>query len=484
MSTELDTAACWAAVLDHLRTRVPAVSFDTWFAHTTLEALDDGEAVIGVASLFIKEWLRDRYLDTIAEAFVATTGTRPAIAFRTVGAAYRSLHAAKEGAGPAPAAAGDAVGPDARPAPADTPAGAAARPKRPVLHLADFVAGADNRVVAAACERVADLRPDFSQLVLHGESGTGKTHLLLGLEGELRARHPDLDVRYLTCEQFLAEFLRAVEENRRDAFRQRYARADVLLLDDAQGLGRGKRERTQEEFLLIFDELQRRGRHVVLALDAPPAAIEGMTPRLARRLGAGLVLEVHAPDAETRQAIVAAKLRTRGLALPDEVIRAVADRSRGCVRSIEGAVARLAAFAEIAGDDLTPEAVRNLLGPAPADALDAPAPMLDEVIDAVAEAFRVGRTELCGRKRSGPVRTARTAAMVLGRELTGASYQEIGAALGGRKHATVISAIRNARGLFSGDAQAAQRFRRLRERFPVPRQSRLFDLPSTDPDDA
>jgi chromosomal replication initiator protein len=459
--------ATWSEVLERIRTRVPDGSFNTWFGHTSLASLDDDAAEVGVGSLFIKEMLQDHYRTVIGDALQEVIGSRPRLGFRIDGPAFRRLRQAQEADGLAEA-------PPTPAAPA-APARSAPAPAAVGCRLDDFIAGVENELALGACRRAVTHPGDFNPLLLIGASGLGKTHLLQGVQRLAEAQREGLEARFCTAEDFTRAFGRAVEQRHRGAFRQRFEECDLLLLDDLQFLARNSRRKTQEELLHVLDALLRTGAQVMLAADAPVEEMTELLPRLRERLQGGLTVLLEPPREETRQRLVQAKARRRGLSLAPEVATAVAERLGPSVRELEGAVARLAALSDIGGQHLDARLVEAALPHRVAPEPDAgETPSLAAVAEATAASFGVELERLRGRRRTEQVREARAAAMLLARELTGASFDEIGGYFDGRSHATVLSAVRKARQRYEDDSPAARRVEALRRRFAAPSQKRLW----------
>lgn len=471
VSLQTSAAQVWTTVQNELKERVAPISYSTWFSHLTLEELDSDQVELGVPSRFIKEWLRDHYLDTIREAFQQGYGLRPEIRFRVVSAPFQALRRHQQEADAAP----QSTQTPCRVTAGDTPAGSGLR-LRAAFRLETFVGQGANRLALTAAERVVTSPGEYSPLLFFAESGRGKTHLLQGICHGLRENVPEASVLYVTFESFTREFVQAVEQRKRDAFRRRYESCDLLAIDDLQLLAQGNREKTQSEFLHIFDHLTNTGSQVVISSQCHPEEIEKLDPRLARRLTAGLTLQLSSPSPDTQAAIVQTKAARRGIPLDADAARRIAELSGPCVRGLEGAVARLAAFVEFSPDTPVAEAVDALLA-STTSAHDEPVrpPDIETIAEAVAKHLGIGIKEMCGRRRSAAVRRARNVAMLMVREIAGASYASIGEFFGGRSHATVISALKRIQPQVESDTAARDCAQAMRRRFGSPKQERLFD---------
>lgn len=224
-----------------------------------------------------------------------------------------------------------------------------------------FVVGAANRLASAAARRVAEAPgATYNPLFIYSASGLGKTHLATAIGHQSRKVQADLRILYDTLEQFMGDVMAAIEAGERDAFRSSLGEIGLLILDDVQFLA--GRHRTQEELLRIWDATLARGGQVVLTSDRPPQEIDGLDERLLSRFSGGLIVDIGAPDYETRIAIVNRKAEERGQALAEGVGAALARTVFGSVRELQGALNRLLAVQELEGRVVTVEDVAEILG--------------------------------------------------------------------------------------------------------------------------
>src|SRR5438552_5227467 len=223
----------------------------------------------------------------------------------------------------------------------------------------NFVTGTASRLAVAAAHAVAE-QPGltYNPLFIYGSSGLGKTHLIGAIGNLVQQRQPQLAVEYVTLEDFVEQLHAAIAANEAERFKQRYGRVDVLLLDDMQFLT-GRRE-TQTELLRLLNALQGTGRQVVMTSDRPPAEIPDVDERLITRLSGGLIVDVGAPDYETRIAILRAKCDERGMRFQAGVVDELAKLEFRNVRELQGALNRLIAMQTLGGDQIRPDQVRSL----------------------------------------------------------------------------------------------------------------------------
>jgi chromosomal replication initiator protein len=240
-------------------------------------------------------------------------------------------------------------------------------------------------------------------------------------------------VLYVTSEDFTNDLINSIRSRTTEAFREKYRRIDVLLIDDIQFIA-GK-ESTQEEFFHTFNALHGQNRQLVLSSDRPPKAMVTLEERLRSRFEWGLTADIQPPDIETRVAILRSKAERAGRTMPPELLEIIARRVQSNIRELEGALIRVLALSDLSGVPIGLELVESALADMlPKNRRIAPA----TIIEAVAAQFDIGRDKLLGRERTRDVVLPRQIAMYLIREETNASLPEIGNALGGRDHTTVM----------------------------------------------
>jgi chromosomal replication initiator protein len=296
----------------------------------------------------------------------------------------------------------------------------------------NFVVGSGNRLPHAASLAVAE-RPAqaYNPLFIYGVVGLGKTHLLHAI-GNACSRQ-GLQVLYVSSEEFTNDLINAIRTHTTPAFREKYRRNDVLLIDDIQFIA-GK-ESTQEEFFHTFNTLHGQNKQVVISSDRPPKAMVTLEERLRSRFGWGLAADIQPPDFETRVAILRSRADSTGLHIEDEMLVTIARRVQSNIRELEGALTRVAAFASLSGIAVT----NDLVDIALADLLPHRGEVQpEEVVRKVADVFGVPMERMLSRERSREVALPRQIAMYLLREEANISLPQIGNTLGGRDHTTVI----------------------------------------------
>jgi len=457
----------WERILELIRQRVSADTFDRWFKLTRLGALDDDKLVLVIPNEIYRFWIEENHLPALQDAIINLFGTPRKIQFVIDSGdpreAVRDGHggAAEKirGEEPAPGAAegGNGGEPPGKFAVVDGPevekaaekaASKACLSRRYLFE--GFVVGANNQFVHAAGKAVAD-KPAriYNPLFIHGGVGLGKTHIIQAIGNRILATRKRANVLYVSSETFTNDFIDAIQEGELMKFRRKYRQLDVLIIDDIQFLA-GK-ERTEEEFFHTFNALFDGHKQIVLSSDRPPAEIGRLEKRLVSRFEWGLTAELHAPDAETRIAILRKKIQLWEVQhVQDEVVYFLADRIQNNVRRLEGALMRVASYASLNGTKLTIDRIENLLR----DLLAEEVPKvitIDKIQKRVAEYFDIRVADMTSKRRPASIAFPRQIAMFLSRSLLKSAFSEIGYAFGGRDHGTVMHACRQVKAKMERD---------------------------------
>jgi chromosomal replication initiator protein len=284
----------------------------------------------------------------------------------------------------------------------------------------------------------------------------GKTHLLHAIGNT--AINNGLSVLYVSSEEFTNDLINAIRSHNTQSFRDRYRNIDVLLIDDIQFIA-GK-ESTQEEFFHTFNTLHGQDKQIVISSDRPPKAMNTLEERLRSRFEWGLIVDIQPPDLETRTAILRSKAERSGRQVPNEILDSIARQIQSNIRELEGALTRVLAYAELSNQPLTMQLVNAAL----ADLLPKRDKLLpDQVLYAVANAFGISPEKMLGRERTREIALPRQVAMYLLREEANISLPQIGEALGGRDHTTVMYACDKVADLIERDDRLRRQLIQIRE---------------------
>jgi chromosomal replication initiator protein len=321
----------------------------------------------------------------------------------------------------------------------------------------NFIVGSSNRLAHAACLAVAENPAQaYNPLFLYGGVGLGKTHLLHAI-GNYARKHGQ-QVLYVSSEEFTNDLINAIRTHNTQAFRERYRRIDVLLIDDIQFIA-GK-ESTQEEFFHTFNTLHGQDKQIVISSDRPPKAMNTLEERLRSRFEWGLTADIQPPDLETRIAILHAKAEKARRTVSDNILEMIARMFQSNIRELEGALTRVIAYADLRGKPLTEDLVQVAL----TDLLPQRNNFeLSHVVNVVASSFGITPDKLMGRGRSREVALPRQVVMYLLRQEANVSLPQIGEALGGRDHTTVIYACEKVADMLERDDRLRRQVLQIRE---------------------
>ena len=319
-----------------------------------------------------------------------------------------------------------------------------------------FVVGPSNKFAHAAAVAVAE-NPGkaYNPLFIYGNSGLGKTHLLLAIGEEIHARHPEKKIAYVKGDDFTNQMIQSVQSGTAEEFRQKYRNVDLFLVDDVQFIA-GK-QATQEEFFHTFNTLYEAGHQIVITSDRPPLEMSLLDDRLRTRFEGGLMADVQPPDIETRMAIIRNKAAQLGMSLPDDVVEYIGENITANIRQIEGVVKRLTAYKEILNDTITINSVKRAIKDVIRVGEYIPTP--DVIIEETARYYSLSPDDLRGQRRSKNIAMARQISMYLMRSLTNLSLLDIGEQYEGRNHSTVLSSVRKVEDLIKKDPEVASTVR-------------------------
>jgi len=448
----------WGQLRQRLLKTVGQNNYTNWIEPLEFRALRDGIATFDVPTNFLGNYVSQNFSDLILHelksdshdvrrlsfAVPANASTRPASAIDAPSASAASSLAPSSGSS------------------AKFALSAAPLDKR--FTFDSFVVGKPNELAHAAAKRVAEGGPvTFNPLFLYGGVGLGKTHLMHAIAWELQTRRPDLNVLYLSAEQFMYRFVQALRDRKMMDFKEMFRSVDVLMVDDVQFIA-GK-DSTQEEFFHTFNALVDQNKQIIISADRAPGEIKDLEDRVKSRLQCGLVVDLHPTDYELRLGILQSKVEQQRIVYPDldvepGVLEFLAHRISTNVRVLEGALTRLFAFASLVGRKINMDLTQDCL----ADVLRASERKItvEEIQRKVSEHYNIRLSDMIGPKRLRSYARPRQVAMYLSKHLTSRSLPEIGRRFGGRDHTTVMHGVRRIEELKQSDGQIAEDLELLR----------------------
>ena len=304
-----------------------------------------------------------------------------------------------------------------------------------------FVVGPSNKLAHAASKAVADHpAQNYNPLLIYGDSGLGKTHLIYAIANVIRRNDPNARIAYVKGDELTNELVRSIQEgpHKTAEMREKYRQADLLLVDDVQFIA-GKKQ-TQEEFFHTFNTLYESGRQIVLTSDRPPSEMTMLEDRLRTRFEWGLLVDVAPPDFETRLAIIRNKAALLGMELPDRVCAYIAEHVTANVRQIEGTINKVMAFKELLGNDADEESVARAIQDIVKRSNEY-IPTPEAILAYISKYYNVDESIIKGQQRNRDATQARQVSMYLIRNMTSLSLDEIGKVFDNRDHSTVLYSI-------------------------------------------
>lgn len=416
----------WQAALGELELILSRANFTTWFKNTYILDVENDRIIVAVPNTFTKSWLEKKYHDSIKTA-LKNVHTEPVIEV------LYKVETRRITAKPVSQSL-----PPVQSAPERTP-----MPLKPAAYSPNdkysfetFIVGKGNELAHAAAQAVAtNPGQSYNPLFIYGGPGLGKTHLLQAVGQELRKK--GAQVLYVSSEQFTNDYIQSVRAGKGKEFKDQYRSVDVLLIDDIQFIA-GK-EGTQEEFFHTFNHLHQNNKQIMLTSDRPPKAIPALEQRLLSRFEWGMIADIHAPDLETRIAILQAKAMEKGLNLDADVIQYIASSIQQNVRELEGALNRIVAEREFTNALPGIDRVKGMF------TMQDNQPSrrslsTKHLITTVCDYYEITQTDLLGKSRKRELVIPRQIIMYLMREEIQASFPTIGNEIGSRDHTTVMHA--------------------------------------------
>ncbi len=456
-----DAQHLWNAAAQVLRAQVSEAVWHSTFSDARPVNLDGGLLVVAVPSTLVKERVQGRYEAMVRDALseVGFPGVELFIEVlpdaQTNGTddsprdLLESLMPSEQSDG-APVLA-------LEPMPTRT-----AADLNPRYTFEAFVTGTSNRFAHAAALSVAETPArSYNPLFIYGAAGLGKTHLLHAIGNYVKQNYAHYQVRYVSTEVFLNEFVDAIRTNTGAAFKRRYREIDVLMIDDIQFME--SKEGLQEEFFHTFNSLHGANKQIIISSDRQPDAIPTLEDRLRSRFKWGLTTDIQPPDLETRLAILHKKAEKETMIVPDDVMEFIATSITDNIRELEGALTRVLAWASLTHAPLNTSAAEKVLG----DILSSHQPREITptlILDKTSAMFSFSVEDLKGKSRRKPLVTARQIGMFVMRELTDLSYPAIAREFGGRDHTTVIHAVEKITALMKERQQIYDQVTELRQR--------------------
>ncbi len=415
----------WDEACKQLKGILSGDIYDRWIAVIQCQKVSENSMHLAVANDFYKDWLEENYFPMIRKAVMVVSGKEMEISLEVDSSCFKDVKKDPEPHSPIslPSLGFGSKKPNHN--------------LNPNYTFDSYVVGPANQFAHAAA-MAASNSPSrtYNPLFIYGGVGLGKTHLMQAIGNHVASKKPRAKICYITSESFTNEYIEALQNNSVSAFRKKYRKIDMLMIDDIQFLD-GK-ARLQEEFFHTFNALFENHKQVVLTSDRTPSEMAGLEPRLISRFEWGLVTELGKPDVETRTAILRKKAELLNLHIDHELLDYLAERISSNIRSLEGALIRVASYISLTNQHVDVAKIEELLR----DLLDKESQAIinvDIIQRTVAEHFDLRQSDILGKRRSRDVAWPRQIAMHLSRTMTTQSFPVIGKAFS-RNHATILYA--------------------------------------------
>ena len=418
----------WQEIIKILSTQLTATAIDTWFSDCEPVEIDDCRLVVHTTTDFKRSIIINRFGETIRNALsdlFSCDFDLTVLAGDELGE-YQAGKLAESEDNALPEMAG--------------------------YTFDRFIVGNSNKFAHAAAIAVSE-KPGqaYNPLFIYGNSGLGKTHLLLAIGQAIHERDATKKLAYIKGDDFTNQMVKSIKDGTVDEFRLKYRNVDLFLVDDIQFIA-GKRS-TQEEFFHTFNNIYEAGHQIVITSDRPPMEMSLLDDRLRTRFEGGLMADIQPPDLETRMAITRNKAAQLGLVLTDDAVMYIATNITANIRQIEGVIKRLTAYKEILDYTITKDSVERAIKDVIRRGEYVPSP--ERIISETARYYSLREEDLRGQNRSKNTAIARQVSMYLMRSLTNLSLKDIGTEYEDRNHATVLSSIRKIEDLLKNDPAMA-----------------------------
>lgn len=449
----MDSKQLWEAILGELELNLSKANFTTWFKNTFILQINEQEIVVAVPNAFTKAWLEKKYHKYITEALKNVsekTFNKVSYVVETKEKLTTSLDNEHKTLNQEISSNNNRVA-------INNKIGL-----NPKYTFESFVVGKGNELAHAACLAVAKKPGEvYNPLFIYGGVGLGKTHLMQAVGNYILNEQKNKKVLYVTSEKFTNDFIQLVQQGEAKKFKEKYRMVDVLLVDDIQFLA-GK-EQTQEEFFHTFNTLHQENKQIIISSDRPPKAIPALEQRLISRFEWGMIVDVNAPDLETRIAIIRSKMKEKNLSLSEEIVKIIATSVQNNVRELEGILNKIIAFHQLNNTPPTEDSVKNIISSLSSN-IKRGHITPKKLIQTVAAYYDIETEGLIGNSRKKELVVPRQIVMYLMREELDASYPNIGQELGGRDHTTAMHACNKINKEIENDEKIAHDIEMIKQR--------------------
>ncbi len=449
----------WQACLDEVEANATSREFQTWFKPIKPKAISENTLTIIVPNEFFYEYIEQHYADVLKDILQRSIGPNAKLKY-----AIRQTNKPSTDQQRAPKQQSEQL---------KSPFVVPGIKKQKIEHqlskkytFENFVEGACNRLAFQAGKSITHAvigQTAFNPLVIYGDVGLGKTHLVHAIGNEMLQKDPDLNVRYTTTEKFTNNVIKSLRNNSTDDFVQFYQSLDLLIIDDIQFLA--GRTKTQEIFFHVFNDLHSKGKQIILTADKAPKDMEGISERLSSRFKWGLIAELEQPDLTTRMQILELKLAQHDMKLDVDVMAYICHNIQSNIRELEGVVVATYAQAKLNNRKITLPIIREVIGGLVNQAKTEIS--LKNIVDIVAKYYNLQSESIYSTSRKQSIVNARQLSMYLSKELTDATYKSIGEDFGGKDHTTVMYSCNQVKNQLERDTKYQEDVQNLKKKIQL-----------------
>lgn len=468
INNKKDIDQLWKIMKEQLRLVIGDISASSWYKGVFLESFENGIAQISVDNSYRRDWIESNHQNILKDLFEKASGVRPQIKLVLRQAAEEVKQDNKYiYHDPTQNSEQGNLFSQNIPATASQPSAITQSYDsglNPNYKITNFIVGANSQLAYAAVQSVIDTPGvAYNPLFFYGPSGVGKTHLMQAVGNALMERDPRYKVLYVPIETFMNEMIEGIRTQKNEEVRRKYRSVDLLIIDDIQFIS--TYTKTKEELFNTFNALYQSNKQIIIASDRPPKEIENLPDRLKTRFEGGMVVDIHAPDYETRIAILRQRVIDRGVEVDNEIINFIAEKIEGSVRELEGAINKVTSHVKFLGKPLSMEDVAKMLQ---LD-LDTKRRRItpDKIIDSICEVFDLTVRDIRGKRRTAYIAQARQVVMYLLREELEYPLEKVAAEVNRKDHTTVIHACEKIEGMIEKDERFAEKINRCKEIYRV-----------------
>lgn len=438
----IDVKKLWDDVLVKIELAITPANFKTWFRDTSILTLEDGTATIAVPSVFVRDWLKDKFQSMILKTLRDVSPYVRSVEYEVVQRSDRRNENKTQTINAA--------------LPLEEYYINKSDNLNPKYSFETFVIGPYNALAHAAAKTVSE-KPGiaYNPLFIYGKTGHGKTHLIQAVGNQIKKTGKK--VFYATSERFAVDYFNSLQSGTANSFKDKYRQYDVLIMDDVQFLA--SKEKTQEELFHLFNALHDTNKQIVFSSDMHPALLSGLEERLKSRFSQGMIVDIPAPDLESRAAILKAKAAQNSIVLDEDVVEHLAATIEGNIRELEGALNTIMCQSQLLGRTLSLDEVKAIIknSSRPRKTL-----AVSDVVEKVARYFDIDQASIYEKTRRKEIVKPRQIIMYILREDFQVSYPAIGKKLGGRDHTTVIHSCEKIKEELKGNSELEEEISQIR----------------------